>query len=103
MSYRLDSPEEIALAIIANWELGINGGVIIANPVPEEFSMDKKTIDAAIENALKLADKKKIKGKDVTPFLLSEIKSITGGSSLESNIKLVLNNAKLAAEISCYL
>lgn len=103
LSYRLDTPGEIALAIIANWELGINGGVIIANPVPEEFSMDKKTIDAAIENALKLADEKGIKGKDVTPFLISEIKSITGGLSLESNIKLVLNNAKLAAEISRYL
>lgn len=103
VNYRLDSPEEIASAINAKWELGLNGGLIIANPIPKEFSMDKKTIDTAIENALKLADGKEIKGKDVTPFLLSEIKSITRGSSLESNIKLVLNNAKLAAEIARYL
>lgn len=103
VNYRLDSPEEIASAINAKWELGLNGGLIIANPIPKEFSMDKKTIDTAIENALKLADEKEIKGKDVTPFLLSEIKSITRGSSLESNIKLVLNNAKLAAEIARYL
>ena len=103
VNYRLDSPEEIASAINAKWELGLNGGLIIANPIPKEFSMDKKTIDSAIENALKLADEKEIKGKDVTPFLLSEIKSITRGSSLESNIKLVLNNAKLAAEIARYL
>ncbi len=103
VNYRLDSPEEIASAVNAKWELGLNGGIIIANPVPEEFSMDKKTIDSAIKNALKLADEKKIKGKDVTPFLLSEIKSITRGLSLESNIKLVLNNAKLAAGISRYL
>ncbi|MBK7158245.1 MAG: pseudouridine-5'-phosphate glycosidase [Ignavibacteria bacterium] len=99
VNYRLDSPEEIAEAIKVKRELGLNGGVIIANPVPEEFSMDKKIIDKAIEASLIKADKNNIKGKDVTPFLLSEINNITGGTSLESNIKLVMNNAKLAAEI----
>ena len=99
VNYRLDSPEEIAEAIKVKRELGLNGGVIIANPVPEEFSMDKKIIDNAIEASLKKADENNIKGKDVTPFLLSEIKNITGGTSLESNIQLVMNNAKLAAEI----
>ena len=89
--------------IKTKWELGLNGGVIVANPIPEEFSMDKNKIDNAIEEALKNADKKGIKGKDVTPFLLGEIKNITGGSSLDSNIKLVLNNAKLAAQISASL
>ena len=99
VNYRLDSPEEIAEAMKVKRELGLNGGMIIANPVPEEFSMDKKIIDKAIEASLIKADKNNIKGKDVTPFLLSEINNITGGTSLESNIKLVMNNAKLAAEI----
>ena len=99
VNYRLDSPEEIAEAMKVKRELGLNGGMIIANPVPEEFSMDKKIIDEAIEASLKKADENNIKGKDVTPFLLSEINNITGGTSLESNIKLVMNNAKLAAEI----
>ncbi|MBK7254355.1 MAG: pseudouridine-5'-phosphate glycosidase [Ignavibacteria bacterium] len=99
VNYRLDSPEEIAEAIKVKRELGLNGGMIIANPVPEEFSMDKKIIDKAIEASLIKADKNNIKGKDVTPFLLSEINNITGGTSLESNIRLVMNNAKLAAEI----
>ena len=99
VNYRLESPEEIAEAMKVKRELGLNGGMIIANPVPEEFSMDKKIIDEAIEASLIKADKNNIKGKDVTPFLLSEINNITGGTSLESNIKLVMNNAKLAAEI----
>lgn len=103
VNYRLDTPGQIGSMIKTKWELGLNGGVIVANPIPEEFSMDKKIIDKAIENALKKADEKNVKGKDVTPFLLGEIKNITGGSSLDSNIKLVLNNAKLAAEISQFL
>ena len=100
VNYNLDSAREIAQMIKTKWELGLNGGVIIANPIPEEYSMDKSMIDKAIEEALKSADKSVVKGKDVTPFLLSEIKRITGGESLDSNIKLVLNNAKLAAEIA---
>ena len=103
VNYRMDNSEEIAKMINTKWELGLNGGVLIANPIPEEFSMDKNKIDIAIDKALKKADTKGIKGKDVTPFLLSEIKDITKGSSLEANIKLVLNNAKLAAEIAKYL
>lgn len=103
VNYKLDTPEQIGSMIKTKWELGLNGGVIVANPIPEEFSMDKNKIDNAIEEALKNADKKGIKGKDVTPFLLGEIKNITGGSSLDSNIKLVLNNAKLAAQISASL
>jgi len=100
VNYKLDSAREIAEMIKTKWELGLNGGVIVANPVPDEYSMDKSLIDKAIEEALKSADLSGVKGKDVTPFLLSEIKKITGGKSLESNIKLVLNNAKLAAEIA---
>ena len=103
VNYKLDTPEQIGSMIKTKWELGLNGGVIVANPIPEEYSMDKDKIDTAIEEALKNADKKGIKGKDVTPFLLGEIKNITGGSSLDSNIKLVLNNAELAAKISTSL
>ena len=100
VNYKLDSAIDIAEMIKTKWELGLNGGVIIANPVPEVHSLDKNLIDKAIDEALIKADARGIKGKDVTPFLLSEIKNITGGKSLDSNIMLVLNNAKLAAEIA---
>ena len=103
VNYNLDTPEKIGSMIKTKWELGLNGGVIVANPIPHEFSMDKNKIDDAIEAALKKADEKNIKGKDVTPFLLGEIKNITGGTSLDSNIKLVLNNAKLAAQVAKFL
>lgn len=103
VNYRLDTPESIAGVIKAKYKLGLKGGLIIANPVPDEFSFDKTKIDEAIVDALKSADAKGIKGKDVTPFLLSEIKKITGGESLRSNIELVKNNARLAAEIACCL
>lgn len=98
VNFRLDTPDEIAGVIKAKRKLGLNGGIIIANPVPDEYSMDKRIIDKAIEQAVEAARKKGITGKDVTPFLLAEIKNITSGKSLESNIKLVLNNAKLASE-----
>jgi pseudouridine-5'-phosphate glycosidase len=100
VNYRLDTAEEIANAVKTKWDLGLSGGVIVANPIPEEFSFDKVLIDKAIDEAIEKANKKGIKGKDVTPFLLSEIKDITEGKSLEANIQLVLNNAKLAAEIA---
>jgi len=100
VNYKLDSAKDIADMIRTKWELGLNGGLIIANPIPAEYSMDKNLINKAIEAALIEADKSGVKGKDVTPFLLSEIKNITEGRSLDSNIKLVLNNAKLAAEIA---
>ena len=103
VNYRLDTPESIAGVIKAKYKLGLKGGLIIANPVPDEFSLDKSEIDEAIVEALKSADAAGIRGKDVTPFLLSEIKKITSGESLRSNIELVKNNAKLAAEIACCL
>ena len=103
VNYRLNTPESIAGVIKAKYKLGMKGGLIIANPVPDEFSLDKSEIDEAIVEALKSADAKGIKGKDVTQFLLSEIKKITGGESLRSNIELVKNNARLAAEIACCL
>lgn len=100
VNHRFDSAKEISAMIKTKWELGLSGGVLIANPIPEEFSMKKEIIDKAIEDALKKVRDSGIKGKEVTPFLLSEIKKTTGGLSLESNVQLVLNNAKLASEIS---
>lgn len=100
VDYRLDTPEEIANMLKAKWELNLKGGVIIANPIPKEYEMDYDTINKAIEDALKEAKDKGIKGKETTPFLLSKVKDITGGKSLESNIQLVFNNAKLSAQIA---
>lgn len=98
--YRLENAQEIADMLRCKWELGLNGGALIANPIPQEFSMDKPTIDRAIDQALAEADQKGISGKEVTPFLLGKIKEITEGNSLFSNIQLVYNNARLAAEIA---
>ncbi|MCX7951075.1 MAG: pseudouridine-5'-phosphate glycosidase [Clostridiales bacterium] len=100
VDYRLDTPEEIATMLNTKWELNLKGGVVIANPIPQEHEMDYDTITKAIEDALKEAEEKGIKGKESTPFLLAKVKDITGGKSLESNIELVFNNAKLAAEIA---
>jgi pseudouridine-5'-phosphate glycosidase len=103
VNYKLESPEEIADVIKTKWELGLKGGILITNPVPAGYSAGKKSIDSAIKKALAKAKLKNIKGKDVTPFLLSEINKMTGGKSLEANIKLVLNNAELASKISRFL
>ncbi|HAX03871.1 MAG: pseudouridine-5-phosphate glycosidase [Tenericutes bacterium GWC2_34_14] len=100
VNYRLDQPEEIASLMQAKWGLGLRGGIVVANPIPEAYSMDHHVIDEAIEKALLEANEKGVRGQDVTPFLLSRIKDITGGDSLESNIELVYNNARLAAQIA---
>ncbi len=99
-NYRLDTPQEIAALMHAKWSLGLSGGIVVANPIPEAYEMDFDTINSAIEKALKEANEQGIKGQDVTPFLLSKVKHITEGSSLDSNIELVYNNARLAAEIA---
>ena len=80
--------------------MGLNGGVVIANPIPVEYSMDYDEISKSIEEAVKEAEANGIKGKESTPFLLAKIKEITKGKSLEANIQLVYNNAKLASEIA---
>ncbi len=100
VNYRLDTPEDIAKLLRSKWDLGLSSGVVIANPIPEEFSMDHHMIKASIDEALKEAEEKHIKGQDVTPFLLAKIKELTNGDSLDSNIQLVFNNAKLAAQIA---
>ena len=97
---RLDKPEEIAKLMLAKEELGYDTGVVVANPIPEEYSMDKEYIDRIIESSLKSAIDKGISGKELTPFLLAAINEATGGKSLESNIQLVYNNAKVSAQIA---
>ena len=98
VDYRADSPEELAAMFKAQIDLGLKGGMLVTNPIPEEYSMDKAVIDAAIDQAIKEASEKGIKGKETTPFLLAKVVELTGGDSLDSNIALVLNNARLAAK-----
>lgn len=100
---RMDTPKEIAEAWRIKQELGMGGGMLVANPISEEYSMDHGYISKAIDNAVSAAKRQGIKGKDVTPFLLNEIKNVTGGGSLKANIELMLGNAKLAAEIAVEL
>ena len=100
LDYKVDSPEEIAAIMKAKWDMKLDGGLVVANPIPVESSMDKDLINKAIEEALEEAKKQGIKGKDTTPFLLAKVKEITGGESLDSNIQLVFNNAKLGARIA---
>ena len=96
----VNSPLEVAKIIKAKRDNHLDGGVLVANPIPEEDAMDPVVINAAIEKALKMADEAGVKGKEITPFLLKTIVELTGGDSLESNIKLVLNNARLGAKIA---
>jgi pseudouridine-5'-phosphate glycosidase len=98
--YRLDTPEAVAAMANAKWASGLLGGVIVANPIPEEWSYDPKAIDAAITEALADLEKAEVKGRDSTPFLLKRVSELTEGKSLEANIALVLNNCRLAAEIA---
>lgn len=103
VDYRVDSAEELASAVKAKWDLGLNGGLVIANPIPEQYQMDYDTITKAINEAVEEAEEKGIKGKESTPFLLAKVKEITGGESLESNIQLVYNNAKVGAQLAVEL
>jgi len=97
---RMDSGAQIASMLRAMWKLGLGGGAVIANPIPREYEMPFDAINAAIETALGEAHAGGVRGKDVTPFLLARVKDLTGGDSLESNIALVMNNARLASEIA---
>jgi pseudouridine-5'-phosphate glycosidase len=103
VNFKIDSAAEIAKLIHTKFELGLTGGLLVANPVPNNMSMDKEVIDCAINEALLEMNTLGIKGKEATPYLLSKIASITKGKSLESNIALVYNNCKLGAEISVEL
>lgn len=103
VDYNVDSPEKIASALKVKWDLGLDGGVVIANPIPEEYAMDFDEITNAINDAIKEAEEKGIKGKESTPFLLAKVKDITAGKSLDSNIQLVFNNALLGAKVAVEL
>ena len=101
VDYRVDSPAELADFFRTHMELGMKGGILVGNPIPDEYSMDPSIIDPAIDQAIQECIDLGIKGKETTPFLLAKVKEITGGDSLESNIKLVFNNAKIAAQTAC--
>ncbi len=103
VDYELDTPEELAAAFHTSLELGFQGGMLVTNPIPEEYSMDPAVINGAIDQALAEAKAQGIHGKEITPFLLDRIKTITGGDSLDSNIQLVFNNARVAARTACAL
>ena len=99
----MNDTDEIAEVILAKRNFGLNGGILISNPIPKEYAMDKEVIDDAIQTALREMKELGIKGNQVTPFLLAKVKELTGGDSLQSNIALIKNNAKVGAQIACSL
>ena len=103
VDYQLDSPAELAAAFRCQREMGLKTGMLVTNPIPEQYSMDSAVINAAIDRAIAEAAEQGIHGKATTPFLLARVKDLTGGDSLESNIRLVYNNAALAAETAAEL
>ena len=100
VDFRLDSAGEIAKLLKIKWEIDLRGGVLIANPVPEEHQLDSDLVEKTIAEAVGEAERQGIRGKAITPFLLAKIETLTGGRSLQTNIQLVLNNARLGAEIA---
>lgn len=103
VDYRLDTPKEVAEAFYAQRAIGLKGGMLLTNPIPEEYSMDTDLINGAIDKAVSELFEKGIHGKETTPFLLAKVKEITGGDSLDANIELVFNNAKVAAQTAAEL
>ncbi len=103
VDYEIDTPEELANAFHVKQDMGLGGGMLVTNPIPEEYSMDADVINKAIDEAVAEAKAKGIHGKETTPFLLAKIKDLTGGDSLDSNIQLVYNNARLAAQTAAEL
>lgn len=100
VSIRLNSAKDIAKAMAVKWQSGLNGGMVVANPIPEAFAMPEEKINAAINQAVKEVEEQGVVGKASTPFLLARVAELTGGDSLKSNIQLVFNNAVLACEIA---
>lgn len=103
VDYRVDTPQELADIFNTKIQLGLKGGMLVTNPIPEEYSMPAEVINKAIDDAISEAERLGIHGKKVTPFLLAKVKELTGGDSLQSNIQLVLNNARLAAQTATAL
>ncbi len=100
VDYAAKDEKEIAAIIKTKWELGLEGGVLIGNPIPEEYALDFDYMEGVINQALAEADDKGVRGKDITPFLLAKIKEITKGVSFASNVQLAYNNARVAAKIA---
>lgn len=103
VDYRVDTPEELAATIKAKHDMGVHGGILVGNPIPKQYEMPKAMADRAIDIAVKKAEENGIKGKQLTPFLLALVKEMTGGMSLDSNIQLVYNNARVAAKTAVAL
>ena len=103
VDYKLDDAATVAKAWAAKLEMGMQGGMVVANPIPEEYAMDLDYINSNIEAAVEECNRLGIKGKETTPFLLDKIQKLTAGKSLAANIQLVYNNAKVAAQIACEL
>lgn len=103
VDYRVDTPAQLAAMFKAQQELGMKGGMLVTNPIPEQYAMDKEVIDAAIDQAVRESREKGIHGKETTPLLLARVVELTGGDSLESNIQLVLNNAVVASRTASEL
>jgi len=103
VDYRMDTAEECAKAFHVQQTIGMKGGMLVTNPIPEEYSMDDTVINKAIDDAIDEMNARGIHGKEATPFLLAKVKELTGGDSLDSNIHLVFNNAKVASQIASCL
>lgn len=103
VNFQIDTPIEIANVLKTKLALSLNGGILVANPIPEEYSLENEFINKAIDHALLEMDQLGIKGKEQTPYLLGKVVELTDGKSLESNIALVYNNCKLASKISAEL
>ena len=102
VDYRVDSAFDISEILKTKWSLSINGGVLITNPIPKTFELELAMMNEAINKAIIEAEKEKITGKEITPYLLSKVNEITQGKSLNANIKLIQNNAALAAKIAIH-
>ena len=100
LDYNCKDEKEVAAIVKAKWEMGLDGGVVIGNPIPDEYAMPNEEINVQIEKALQMCKEKGIKGKDTTPFLLATVKDLTGGDSLKANLELAYNNARAAAKIA---
>ena len=100
LDYNCKDEKEVAAIVKAKWEMGLDGGVVIGNPIPDEYAMPNEEINVYIEKALQMCKEKGIKGKDTTPFLLATVKDLTGGDSLKANLELAYNNARASAKIA---
>jgi len=103
VDYQLNTVKQIANFLKVKWEMNLKGGVVIANPIPTEFQLDYNSINEIIHSAILESEDNGIKGKEITPFLLDKVKELSYGKSLEANVQLVYNNAKLAAQIAKHL